>query len=80
MELNTEEQMKTILAECRITIPEMTHVRTGVEDTTGTLKEIMATAKKERENSAKVPDLKKKSVETVAEDGSRVLVEKISEC
>ena len=58
----------------------MTHVRTGVEDTTGTLKEIMDTAQKERENSSKVPDLKKKSVETVAEDGSRVLVDKISEC
>ena len=63
-----------------MTIPEMTHIRTGVEDNTGTLKDIMATAQKERENSARVPDLKKKTVETVADDGSKVLVDKISEC
>ena len=80
LELNTEQQMRAILDQCKVTIPEMTHIRTGVEDSTGTLKDIMATAQKERENSAKVPDLNKKTVETVADDGSRVLVDKISEC
>ena len=45
-----------------------------MDDISSTLDDMMKTAQKERENSAKIPDLNKKAFETVAEDGSKVVV------
>ena len=50
----------------------------AVDDPGTSLQDIMATAKKERENAAKVPQLKKNFVEKEAEDGTVIVEEKIS--
>ena len=52
----------------------------AVQDDDTDLKQIMDQAQKERENSAKVPQLQVKSVQKKIDDGKVVTVEKHSEC
>ena len=79
LELVTEKQIKTLLDVSKISIPVITHKYRAVDDPGTSLKQIMDTAKKERENAAKVPQLKKQHVQKEAEDGSVVVEKKISE-
>ena len=72
--------MNDLMAECKVTIPEITRKMRAVEDDDTDLKEIMDKAQKERENSAKVPELQVKSVQKQTDDGKVVTVEKYSEC
>ena len=62
LELSTEKQMNALMAECKVTIPEITKKLRAVQDDDTDLKQIMDKAQKERENSAKVPQLQVKSV------------------
>ena len=71
--------MKTLLDVSKISIPVITHKYKAVDDPGTSLKKIMETAKKERENAAKVPELKKQNVQKEAEDGFVVVEERISE-
>ena len=79
LELVTEKQINTLLDVSKISIPVITHKYRAVDDPGTSLKKIMETAKKERENAAKVPELKKQNVQKEAEDGSVVVEERISE-
>ena len=49
--------MNALMAECKVTIPEITKKLRAVQDDDRDLKQIMDKAQKERENSAKVPQL-----------------------
>ena len=79
LELVTEKQINTLLDVSKISIPVITYKCRAVDDPGTSLKKIMETAKKERENAAKVPELKKQNVQKEAEDGSVVVEERISE-
>ena len=79
LELVTEKQIKTLLDVSKISIPVITHKYRAVDDPGTSLKKIMERAKKEKENAAKVPELKKQHVQKEAEDGSVVVEERISE-
>ena len=72
--------MNALMAECKVTIPEITKKLRTVQDDDTDLKQIMDQAQKERENSAKVPQLQVKSVQKKMDDGKVVTVEKHSEC
>ena len=72
--------MNALMAECKVTIPEITKKLRAVKDDDTDLKEIMDKAQKERKNSAKVPQLKVKSVQKKTDDGQVVTVQKYSEC
>ena len=72
--------MNALMAECKVTIPEITKRLRAVEDDDTDLKQIMDQAQKERENSAKVPQLQVTSVQKKNDDGKVVTVEKYSEC
>ena len=72
--------MNALMAECKVTIPEITKKLRAVQDDDTDLKQIMDQAQKERENSAKVPQLQVKSVQKETDDGKVVTVEKYSEC
>ena len=72
--------MNALMAECKVTIPEITKRLKAVEDDDTDLKQIMDQAQKERENSAKVPQLEVTSVQKKNDDGKVVTVEKYSEC
>ena len=80
LELSTQKQMNDLMAECKVTIPEITKKMRAVQDDDTDLKQIMDQAQKERENSAKVPELQVKSVQKKTDDGKVVTVEKYSEC
>ena len=68
------------MAECKVTMPEITRKMRAVEDDNTSLKDIMTQAKKERENSAKVPQIPMKSVQKKGEHGEMLTVDVISEC
>ena len=72
--------MNALMEECKVTIPEITKRLKAVEDDDTDLKQIMDQAQKERENSAKVPQLEVTSVQKKNDDGKVVTVEKYSEC
>ena len=72
--------MNALMAECKVTIPEITKKLRAVQDDDTDLKQIVDKAQKERENSAKVPQLQVKSVQEKTDDGKVVTVEKYSEC
>ena len=72
--------MNALMAECKVTIPEITKRLKAVKDDDTDLKQIMDQAQKERENSAKVPQLEVTSVQKKNDDGKVVTVEKYSEC
>ena len=78
LEMVTEKQINSLLDESKITLPVISKVYRAVDDPGSSLQDIMATAKKERENAAKVPKLKKNFVEKEAEDGIVTVEEKIS--
>ena len=72
--------MNALMAECKVTIPEITKKLRAVQDDDRDLKQIMDKAQKERENSAKVSQLQVKSVQEKTDDAKVVTVEKYSEC
>ena len=74
----TEKQINSLLDESKITLPVISKMYKAVADPGSSLKDIMATAKKEREKAAKVPELKKNLVQKQAEDGTVIVEEKIS--
>ena len=80
LELSTEKQMTELLEQSKVAIPVITKTVKAVEDERTSLKQIMARAQKERENSAKVPQLPVKEVKKKDDSGDLVVEEKISEC
>ena len=58
----TEKQINSLLDESNITLPVISKMYKAVDDPGSSLKDIMATAKKEREKAGKVPELKKNLV------------------
>ena len=74
----TEKQINSLLDESKITLPVISKMYKAVDDPGSSLKDIMATAKKEREKAAKVPELKKNLVQKQAEDSTVIVEEKIS--
>ena len=77
--LVTEKQIRTLLDLSKVQIPMICNKYKAVDDPGTSLKEIMDTAQKERENAAKVPQLKKQNVEKKADNGSIVVEERINE-
>ena len=75
----TDKQIKILLDMSKVSIPMICNKYRAIDDPGTALKEIMETAKKERENAAKVPELKKQMVQKKSADGSIVVEEIISE-
>ena len=72
--------MNELLEQSKVAIPVITKTFKAVKDEGTSLKKIMASTQKERENSAKVPQLPIKEVKQKVESGNVVVEEKISEC
>ena len=71
--------MTELLEQSKVTIPVIARTFEAVEDEGTSLKQIMARAKKEMENSAKVPELPVKEVKKKDDSVDIVVEEKISE-
>lgn len=78
LEMSTGKQMDQMLDKCKIIIPALSlNLKIAFDD--DSLGAIMETAKKEKENSAKIPDVFTE-VKKKADDGSVVLDKEFSMC
>ena len=72
--------MTELLEQSKVAIPIKSKTFKAADNEGTSLKQIIARAKKERENSAKVPELPVKEVKKKVDSGDIVVEEKISEC